>query len=470
MKKNIKKVYFIGIGGIGTSALAQYYLAKGAKVSGSDLASSEITKMLKERGVTVVINSKLKAKRKKLQSKIQKLVKEADLVIYSRAVPKNHPELKLARKFKKRCLSYPQALGEITQKYFTIAVCGTHGKSTTAAMISLILIKAGLNPTVILGTKLKELGDSNFRMGGKPKKIKNCKSQVADLKKEILVIEADEHFESFLNYNPNIIVITNIEKDHLDYYKNEKNYIRAFQKFIDKLSENGVLVLNKDDKNSQKLKIKKYKKLKIKKFSLNQKEAKKLKKILKVPGTHNVSNALAALSCARMLGIPDKISYKVLAEYKGSWRRMEEKKIKIGTKKTILVSDYAHHPTEIKVTIEALKEKYPLKKIWLVFQPHQYQRTFYLFRDFIKVLCGIKVEKIILLPIYEVAGRESDKIKKRVSSEILAEEINKKIKDKAVVIKNFQDVKKYLLQSFGGDILVIMGAGDIYELKNFLST
>jgi len=465
--REIKKVYFIGIGGIGVSALAQYYLNKGAKVYGSDLVSSEITKMLEKKGAKIIINSKLKIQNEKLQFKIQNLIKKADLVIYSKAVPENHPELRLARKLKKKCLSYPEALGELTKKYFTIAVSGTHGKSTTCAMISLILIKAGLNPTVILGTKLKEFGDSNFRMGGKPKLPTTHYPLLTD---KVLLIEADEHFGSFLNYWPDVIVITNLEPEHLDYYKNFKNYLRAFEKFINHLSEGGWLVLNKDDKNIKKLKIKN-EKLKIKKFTLKQKEARQLKNILRVPGKHNVYNALAALTCARVLGIKDKISFEALSEYKGSWRRMEEKKIIIDHLSFILVSDYGHHPTEIKATISALKEKYPKKKIWLVFQPHQYQRTYYLFKDFVKVLKDLKVQKIIIPPIFDVAGRESEKIKKKVSSEKLVEEINQQLKkQKAFFIPDFQKIKSFIKAYFQGDILVIMGAGDIYKLSQEFST
>ena len=465
--REIKKVYFIGIGGIGISALAQYYLEKGVKVYGSDLVSSEITKMLEKKGAKIFINSKGKSQNSKPQVKTQNLIKNSNLVIYSKAVPHSHPELRLARKLKKKCLSYPEALGELTKRYFTIAVCGTHGKSTTCAMIALILIKAGLNPTVILGTKLKEFGDSNFRMGGKPKLPTTHYSLLTD---KVLLIEADEHFGSFLNYWPDVIVITNLEPEHLDYYKSFKNYLRAFEKFIDHLSESGRLVLNKDDKNIKKLKIKN-EKLKIKKFTLKQKEARELRKILKVPGRHNIYNALAALTCARVLGVKDKISFEALSRYKGSWRRMEEKKIIIDHLSFILVSDYGHHPTEIKATISALREKYPRKKIWLVFQPHQYQRTYYLFKDFVKVLKDLKVQKIIIPPIFDVAGRENEKIKKKVSSEKLVKAINQKLKrKKAFFIPDFKKIKSFIKAYFEGDILVIMGAGDIYKLSHEFST
>ena len=479
----MKKIHFIGIGGIGISALAQFYLEKGAEVFGSDLVSSEITKMLEEKGAKIIINSKFKIQNSKLQRKvarqpryfaqfkIQNLIKKADLIIYSKAVPENHPELRLAKKLKKKCLSYPEALGELTKKYFTIAVCGTHGKSTTCAMIALILIKAGLNPTVILGTKLKEFGDSNFRMG---KAIKNSKLKIQNekLKNEILVIEADEWGASFLDYWPQIIVLTNIEKEHLDYYRNLKNLLRAFSQFIAHLPKDGWLIANKDDKGISKLKSQISRlQIRTQNFSLKQKEARKLRKILKVPGRHNIYNALAALTCARVLGVKDEISFEVLSKYKGSWRRMEEKKIIIDHLSFILVSDYGHHPTEIKATISALKEKYPKKKIWLVFQPHQYQRTYYLFKDFVKVLKDLKVQKIIIPPIFDVAGRENEKIRKKVSSEKLVEAINQQLnKQKAFFIPDFQKIKSFIKAYFEDDILVIMGAGDIYKLAQEFST
>ncbi|MEK9134782.1 MAG: Mur ligase domain-containing protein, partial [Patescibacteria group bacterium] len=222
------KIHFLGIGGIGVSALAQYYLAKGHEVSGSDLASSEITQALEKLGAKIFIG----------QEDIKNISKNFDLVIYSPAVT--------VRRQTSNILSYPEALGELTKNHFTIAVSGTHGKSTTTAMVSLILIKAGFDPTVIIGTKLKEFGDSNFRAG----------------KSKYLIIEADEHMASFLNYWPKIIAITNIEADHLDYYKNLRNIKTAFNKFIGHLPKDGILINEK---------------------SINKKEIPKIKKILKVP-------------------------------------------------------------------------------------------------------------------------------------------------------------------------------------------
>jgi len=432
------KIHFIGIGGIGVSALAQYYLSFGHKVSGSDLNSSEITKTLEKQGVKTFIG-----KHKDSNIKKQSLV---NLVIYSPAVKPDNPELKKAKKLKIKCQSYPQALGELTKQYFTIAITGTHGKSTTTSMIGLILVKAGLDPTIIVGTKVKEFGNSNYRNG----------------KGKYLVIEACEHEESFLEYWPDIAVITNIEADHLDYYKNFKNVVRGFKRFLRRLDKNGYLVVDKNDENISKLKVKN---LKIKRFSSKQPEIKKLRKILKIPGEHNISNALAALVTARILKIPDKISFSALSTYTGCWRRFEIKKTTINGKRLVVVSDYGHHPTEILATLRAAREKFPKSRIWCIFQPHQYQRTYYLFKDFVKAFRLSPTNKIIVTDIFDVAGREEKNIKKKVSSEKLV----KAIKKGSVVYlpekKLFSFIKSNVREI---DVLVVMGAGNIYHLVSKL--
>jgi len=435
------KVHFVGIGGIGVSALAQYYSAKGHQVSASDLVSSEITDALKKKGAKLLIG----------KHKAKNLLKDVDLVLYSLAVQPDNAELKKARKIGIKIQSYPEALGELTRKYFTIAVSGTHGKSTSAAMVALILIKAGLNPTVIVGTKLKEFGDSNCRVG----------------KSKYLVIEADEWQASFLNYWPKIIVLTNIEKEHLDFYKNLNDILKTYKKYIGHLSKDGVLVANSDDLNNRKI-IRDQISFgyPISLYWLNQRGTKKLKEILKIPGEHNVYNALAALTVARILKIPDKVSFKALSEYKGSWRRFEVKKIKLTNnlkpKTCTLISDYAHHPTEIEATLKAAREKFPRKEIWCVFQPHQYQRTYYLFADFVKVFKEAPIDRLIITDIYDVAGREEKKIKEKVSSEKLIKAINKPLAIYIPTIKKATDYLKKNLQD--GEVVIIMGAGDIYKL------
>lgn len=439
------KIHFIGIGGIGVSALAQYYLSKGHIVYGSDLVSSEITEFLKEMGIKIIIG---------LHSE-NNLSSDANLVIYSPAVTPSNPEYKKAKELNIRLQSYPQALGELTKQYFTIAISGTHGKSTTTSMIALVLIKAGLDPTVIVGTKLKEFSDhalsptegTNFRVGSS----------------KILVVEADEHFASFLNYWPKITVLTNIEKEHLDFYKNLNNIKKIYKEYLSHLREDGILVANKEDKNINK--IAKKGKHEVVFYSIKQKESKRLKKILKIPGKHNIYNALASITVARILGVPDKISFDTLLQYRGSWRRFDLKKGKAGNNKITVISDYGHHPTEVLVTLRATREKYSKKKIWCVFQPHQYQRTHYLFENFVKTFSRIagKIDNIIIADIYDVAGREIKKINIEVSSEKLVEKINKNN------IRYFSlcDIEKHIKENIkNGEVLIIMGAGDIYKLAD----
>ncbi len=409
------KIHFIGIGGIGVSALAGYYLKKGNQITGSDLSFSENTSYLKKEGAKIAKGHKK-----------ENIKKDLDLIVFSPAIKKDNPEIKKAKELKIPLKSYPQALGQLTKEYFTIAVSGTHGKSTTSSMIALILEKAGLDPTVILGTKLKEFSNLNFKVG----------------KSNYLVIEADEHFGSFLNYSPNIIVLTNIEKEHLDYYKNLNNIIKSFQKYIEKLPKNGLLILNKRDENSKKVKA-----FNIKKYDLIDLD-------LRVPGDHNKLNASAALALARELNIPDKITLKTLKDYRGSWRRFEKRKIKELT----IISDYAHHPTEIKATLKACREKFPKKNIWCVFQPHQYERTYYFFQDFIKSFQLNYQDELIITDIFEVKGRETKKTKEKINIKELAE------KSGGIYLKQ-KDIEKHLKKKINpSDVIIFMGAGNIYQL------
>ena len=393
----------MGIGGIGVSALARYYLARGHKVSGSDLVSSEITQALKKDGAKISIGKNI-------------IPKDANLIIYSPAVK--------IQKMKIPALSYPEALGQLTKEYFTIAVSGTHGKTTTTAMLALILIRAGLDPTVIIGTKLKEFGNTNFRTG----------------KSKYLLIEADEHFASFLNYWPKAIAITNIEADHLDFYKNLKNIKTAFKKFIGHLPKDGILITGK---------------------SVNKKELLKVKKILKVPGDHNAYDALVALATARALKIPDKISLAALAEYKGAWRRFEI----IKTKPFVLISDYGHNPQKALATLKAAREKYPNKNIWCVYQPHQYERTYFLFDDFVRNFRKAPINRLIITDIFDVTGRESNQIRRKVNSQKLVKAIDKE----SVSFLPKDKIVPYLKKKVkSGEVLIIMGAGDIYQIDKKL--
>jgi UDP-N-acetylmuramate--alanine ligase len=230
------------------------------------------------------------------------------------------------------------------------------------------------------------------------------------------VIEADEWQASFLNYHPDIIVLTNIEREHLDYYKDLNHILRTYQKYLSLLEKGGIVIFNGKDKNIQKI-LKRGKTIKSLDFSkLRTKNL--LKNSLKIPGSHNISNALSALAVAKTLKIPSEISLQALSQYQGSWRRFQEKQVSLGEKKIKAISDYGHHPTEIKATLSAVREKYPKKEIILLFQPHQYQRTYYLFKDFLKTFRDCRkagnLDKLVVTDIYDVAGRERKGIKKKI--------------------------------------------------------
>jgi UDP-N-acetylmuramate--alanine ligase len=438
------KIHFIGIGGIGISALAQYCLKMGHSVSGSDLKCSEMTEKLKKLGIRVFEGHKP-----------SNVPFDADLVLITPAVDEKNPEYLEARKRKIKIQTWEHALGEISKKHFTICVSGSHGKTTTTALIALILQKAGLDPTVIVGTRLKEFKDSNFRFG----------------KSRYLVIEADEYKKSFLHYYPKAVILTSLEYEHPDYFKNFQQYLEAFKEYL-KILNDGILVFNHDDSEVFRLQ-EQFPKVKALGYSLKQKEALKLKKILKIPGKHNVSNALAALTMARILKIPDSVSFKAISSYKGAWRRFEVFNIKMNRKNVFLVSDYGHHPTQVNATISAAREKFLKKKIWVAFQAHQYLRTYYLFDDYLKAFD--LADEIILPEIYAVAGRENKEVMRKLSSRHLVEALKKRFeknkKDAKVhFLKDFNDIPEFLKNRIqNGDVLILMGAGDIYNLTASLT-
>jgi len=426
------KIHFIGIGGIGVSALAKYYYSKGAEITGSDLSNSEIIESLTKEGIKIYIG---KHDPKIINPNIEK-------VVYSPAIPKDNSERKKAKELNLNILSYPEALGELTRDHFTIAVAGSHGKSTISALIGILLKEAGFDPTVIVGTKVKEFNNSNEITGSS----------------KYLVIEACEHFSSFLNYSPQIIILSNIEADHLDFYGNMENLLKGFRKFIDKLPEEGLLIANKDSKNVREI-IKAEDNVKW--FSLEDKEKEKIKEIIKIPGDFNISNALAVLRVAKELNISDETTLKVLSKYNSSWRRFEIIEIN-KPKPYTLINDYGHHPTQLRETLKAAREKYPDKKIWCFFQPHQYQRTFYLFDDFVNTLREAPIDSIFIDDIYEVRGRETEEVKSKVSSQKLVEAVDK---DSVKYLPQHK-IEEFLNKEIkGGEVVIIMGAGNIYNIS-----
>lgn len=442
------RIHFIGIGGIGVSALARYFLARGDEVSGSDATGSGITEELERLGAKISIGHKAEN------------ITTCDVVIFSAAVQEDNPELMEARRQGIKCQKYAEALGELTKEKFTIAVSGMHGKSTTTAMIGLMMERAGLDPTVIVGTKVSEWGNSNFRAG----------SSTALGVNQYLVIEADEYDRSFLNYWPKILVLLNIEEEHLDTYTGGlPDIMKTFEEYIIHLPEDGVLVVNEEDKNITTLINQKFSAQggsasggKIQKYNSNNERGLKLK----IPGRHNIGNANAALSVAKILGIADKVADKALSEFNGTWRRLEYKGEFNGAK---IYDDYGHHPTEIKATLAGVRELLVSGgKLWCVFQPHQYHRTYDLFEQFVGAFAD--ADKTIILPIYSVVGRESEEIKQKVSSEKLALRLQAQGKSQdTIYAANFNEAAECLKKNLQpGDVCLIMGAGDIYKLTGQL--
>ena len=409
----IKKVFLIGIGGIGISAIARMMFLGGKKVSGSDMSENQITQELTKLGVQITIGQSFEL-----------IPKDTELIIYTLAIP--HYDKKLFDLVVNSGIpykSYPQTLGLVTADKYTIAVSGTHGKTTTTAMIAKILIDAGKDPSVVVGSLLKEY-KSNFIVG----------------KSDLFVVEACEYERSFLNLKPKILVITNIEAEHLDYYKDLADIQSAFKQ----LSAQSERVISDYSKFLEKVPK------------------------LSVPGVHNRMNAAAALAVADMLDIDEEVAKKSLAEFTGTWRRLEKKgETKEGT---IIYDDYAHHPTEIKASLEGLRELYPKdsKKITVLFQPHLYSRTKALFDDFTKSFKD--ADRVLLLPIYFAREAKDESI----SSEKLAEAINltpnpsPERRGGAQAFSSFELAEDYVrsLNLGSKDVFVTMGAGEAYKVAD----
>ncbi len=416
----IKKIFFVGIGGIGISALAKMAISKGINVSGvNDDESPKTLDPLRELGANIFLLSDLPA---------EALAKAgADLYVYSDAWLFRGPEiLQKVRETNKPVLSYFEALGQFAKEYKIIAIAGTHGKTTTTAMVAEILIEAGLDPTVIVGSFVKKF-NSNFRIG-KSKPASPDGGQGG-----YLVVEADEYNRHFLNFNPFIAVVTNIEVDHLDCYKDLADIKNAFDKFL----------------SQSEYKITDY--------------TKYLEKVpkLSVPGVHNRMNAAVAMAVADILNINEEVTQKALSEFSGTWRRLEKKgETEEGV---IIYDDYAHHPTETKASLEALRELYPKggKNITILFQPHLYSRTKALFADF--ATSFNEADQVLLLPIYFARETKDDSI----SSDKLAEAIRLNGL-KVESFQDFQSAESYIqtLNLGKNDVFVTMGAGEAYKVAD----
>ncbi len=447
--KKPNHVHFIGIGGISMSGLAEILLERGFTVSGSDSHESELTEKLKTHGAEIFYGQRA-----------ENIIEGIDVVVYTAAVHADNPEFAEAVKRGLPILTRAELLGQIMRNYGqSIAVAGTHGKTTTTSMLSEILMDAKLDPTISVGGMLDAIG-GNIRVGGP----------------ELFVTEACEYTNSFLSFFPTMELILNIEADHLDFFKDIDDIRHSFRRFVEILPEDGVLIINSDIKDYEEIfqgipcrvitvgsdaKKSHYSAADITfdhdacaSFTLLVDGVETDRIALGVPGVHNVYNSLAAIAAAHELGIENEQIKAGLLAFAGTHRRFEKK----GELRGItIIDDYAHHPQEIAATLSTA-QNYPHKEVWCVFQPHTYTRTKALMDDFARALS--MADHVVLADIY--AARETDTL--GISSGTLAEKIAALGTD-AYYFHSFEEIEKFLLEKcVNGDLLITMGAGDIVKV------
>ena len=411
------------------TALAQIFQSQGIEVLGSDTKEKFFTDQVLKRLKIKVIEGFNK----------KNIPLDIDLVITSVAYLSQgvkNPEVNYVKKQGLPLLTYAQVLGKFFHEKYGLAVAGTHGKSTITAMLGLILEEAGFDPTVIVGTRVIQW-QSNARAGHS----------------KYLVAEADEYRNNFLHYSPQVLVLTSLEYDHPDFFKSFQEYKESFQRLVQKIPVGGFIVANGQDNHIKEV-IKKAK-CRVVEYMPDQ-----LKIKLKTPGQHNLLNASAAMTVALELGVKLKTIKKALTDFQGTSRRFE---IKGQSKGILLIDDYAHHPTEIQVTLKAAKEFEPQKKIWAVFQPHTFSRTEALLKDF-----GSSFEQADQVIILDICGSAREKLG-NVHAQDLVKEIRKYKEDKVKYIPTIAKAAKYLKkQAHAGDMILTMGAGDVWKLSEFL--
>ncbi len=443
--ENYNVIHFTGIGGVSMSAMAQILLKKGYKVQGSDKSESELLENLRNAGAKIFLGHR------------KENIDGADLVVYTDAVDSSNPEIVRAGELKIPTMGRAAFLGKLMKEYKTrIVISGTHGKTTTTGMISKIVLDGSKDPTILLGGNLDEI-DGNVRVGGD----------------EIFITEGCEYKNNIKFYNPTICVILNIDSDHLDFFKDIDDVLKAFTDYVSRLGSSDCVVINRDTYGYEKLAEKSKAKVvsfgetsladfvigdlkssdKTTSFSITHEGFKRDVK-LKVMGIHNAYNAAAAIIGASLSGIPIDEAVKKVETYHGVHRRLERK----GEVSGITVyDDYAHHPTEIQASLLAVKE-IKTGKIFAVFQPHTFTRTKLLLKLF-----GVSFkdsDEVIITDIY--AAREIDD--HSIHSKDLVREIQANGK-KAVYLSTFEEILDYLKKTAKkDDIVLTMGAGNIYEL------
>jgi UDP-N-acetylmuramate--alanine ligase len=447
-----QKFHFIGAGGIGMSGLAKLLLKHNAIITASDQNQSSVTDELAELGVGI-----------KIGHNENNLDDQKRIVVISAAIKEDNPELKLARKKGFKIYKYAQMLGLLMNDYEGVAVAGTHGKSTTSGWLAYTLKELGVDVNFIIGAQISQLG-TNSGAG----------------ESEIFVAEACEYDRSFLNMKPKIGCILNIEADHLDYYKDEAEIVGAFVDFTGGIKKDGVLIASGGDANVKKilgrLSGQRCETIGFDKSCNFYADNLRVKDGLygfdiyhngrflgstriSVPGRHNIYNSLAVVAMAVNLGQDGPQVVQVLSEFTGMDRRIMERAKVNGV--TVL-DDYAHHPTEIRASLEAIRTRYKPKRLWCVFQPHQYSRTRFLLDDFAE---SFKLADITIVPeIYFV--RDSLESKKEVNAGVLAEKIKSRGSE-ALFIDGFGRICDYLVDNVSdGDVIVTMGAGDVWKVAD----
>lgn len=424
--KKLKKVFFYGIGGIGISAIARMMLEQGKTVVGQDLKESENTELLRSLGAGISIGQTLDA-----------IPQDTDLIVYSRAIEVLDPGfLKDIKSLSIPSLVYPEMLGLVSKDTYTIAVSGSHGKTTTTGMVAHTLMRLGADPTVVIGSFLQGM-KSNFIQG----------------KSKYFVVEADEYHRAFLNLHPNVVLITNIDLDHVDYYKDLDDIKSAYKALVDKVPADGCVICDPDNQDVRDV---------IKDAVCHVVDYKKelYERTLQIPGRHMQVDAALAYCVARILGFEKEKIDQALATFPGTWRRFEYKgKSATGV---LVYDDYAHHPTEVRASLQAFREKFPKGeyKLHLFFQPHLFSRTKALFDEFVHAFTD--ADKLVILPIFQ--AREVDD--GTISSGLLAEEIKKCFPDVAAL--SFEQARALIEANkdklTDHDVIITMGAGDAYVL------
>lgn len=447
-----RHVHFVGIGGIGTSGIARMLLARGRAVSGSDLRPSPLLEELARRGARVTLGHRP-----------ENLPPQTELVIASAAVKPDNVELAAARRRGLPVLKYAQALGRLMEAYTGIAVAGTHGKSTTTALTAYILRRAALEPSFVVGADVPQLGGSSGTGAGPH-----------------FVVEACEYDRSFLNLHPTFACITNIEEDHLDYYRDIEDITAAFARFAEQVAPGGLLVVNgrdpravsaaqaaraptttfaveaEADWRATDLTVERG----CFRFTLRRGARRWPGFRLALPGVHYVEDALAAVALAVAAGAEVEVCRRAVAEFRGARRRFERLGEVAGVQ---VVDDYAHHPTEIRATLRAARLCFPRARLWCVFQPHQHSRTRFLLAEFARSFAD--ADRLLLPDIYFV--RDSEEERRAVSSADLVAAIRRQGRSAEEVryLPTFAEIEEVLRRELvPGDVLITMGAGDVWKL------